>query len=164
MKYILYIACLFVSCNPVKKAIQTMDEHKPAAALYCADRFPVHDSVIVKDSVRYDTTYLPGDSIIFTRPDSIGGISIDTTIPYKKICPPLKIITKTVYHDSLIIRKDIASETALTYSVKQKDLKILELTDAYEEMKGGRGWWRIACLITWGLLGLGLAVKLRKLI
>ena len=57
MRYILIIL-LFASCNPLKKAQQTFDANKPAAAEYCADRFPVKDSLIKGDTlVTTDTVY-----------------------------------------------------------------------------------------------------------
>jgi hypothetical protein len=164
MKWIvLYISLLLVACNPLKKAVRTMDEYPAAAALYCADRFPVRDSIIVRDSISFDTLYEAGDTIKVPVPYAVYG---DTSV--KAVCPPAKIITRTIRRDSLIIRRDVARETVLRdevdgcqLQVRIKEVRIEGLQHDLSAMKKNRNWWRIACLITWGLIGLGIIWKIR---
>ncbi|MBL7737573.1 MAG: hypothetical protein JNK14_00005, partial [Chitinophagaceae bacterium] len=55
---IIGMIALLMSCSPVKKAIKTFDDNRQDAAEYCADRFPVRDSIIKGDTVTtVDTSY-----------------------------------------------------------------------------------------------------------
>jgi hypothetical protein len=115
----IFLVIVFVSCNEqrkIQKAKEVLNDHLPEAAAYCAEKFPVKDTTIVKDSVRLDTLYIPGEPITETI------IRNDTV--YKTITIPgtTYFVTKTVKKDSIIIRRDIAKETALQ---KQKDNLII---------------------------------------
>lgn len=79
LAYLAVIALLliFAACNPTKKAARIFDEDRPAAAKYCAEKFPVKD----------DTLYLQG------------GVIVDTIITVKDslirvICPKSDTVTQ----------------------------------------------------------------------
>ncbi|MEP7375523.1 MAG: hypothetical protein ABI675_19415 [Chitinophagaceae bacterium] len=161
--FAIFLALLFLtSCNPVKKAVETFDKHLPAAALYCADRFPAKDSIIIRDSVRLDTLWEDGEIVRVLVPSS------PDTVIVKAQCPPHKIITKTIQHDSIIIRIDKAKETVLLNQVNQCNEDLLKVTTSRDELKARvKGkvlipWWilLIAALLTGGFIFL----RIKKII
>lgn len=153
MRYILIIF-LLSGCLSQKKVQRYLNENPQTAAEYCAEEFPVKDSVYVKDTVvLYDTLYLQGVPLYDTL--TIKG----ETIIIERVCPPTKVITKTVRVDSIIIRRDIAQETSLRLTIKtlsSSNELLLSERNTYKEKATTRG------LYLWGLIALlGLWV-LRK--
>lgn len=151
---LLLICLVLLACNPVKKALKVARQNPNEFAGFCAEIFPVGELVTVKDSTRFDTLYLQSEPVTeyVTRNDTV----------YKTVRSPgtTYFITKTVTKDSLIIRRDRAAEKALEV---QRDNLIVNNKDVIgqrDAFKKGRNWWRIACLITWGILGIGLVLKL----
>lgn len=145
MRYILIIF-LLSGCLSQKKVQRYLNENPQTAAEYCAEEFPVKDSVYVKDTVvLYDTLYLQGVPLYDTL--TIKG----ETIIIKRVCPPTKVITKTVRVDSIIIRRDIAQETSLRLTVKilsSSNELLLSERNTYKEKATTRG------LYLWGLIAL----------
>jgi len=146
LKGYLAILIILAGCNPLKKALKVANENPKEFAQFCADAFPVKDSVIVRDSIWFDTLYLENEPEVDIRyvKDSV----IKTiTIPGKTY-----FVTKTVIKDSIVIRKDIAKETALQ---KQNDDLIVvnkDLVGARDKFKKRSDFWMwvaIALGLTW---------------
>lgn len=168
LKYLIYTAIAFIaiifligafSCNPLKKAQQTFDANKPAAAEYCADRFPVKDSLIKGDTlVTTDTLYVKEyDTIV-------------DTIKLKSYYPT-KYITKTIRITDTVIRRDNAREQVLANQVRQcNDVQIelieknTRLSEQVDEMKGKRDKWRTRFFILLGLTIAYVGLRVKKLI
>lgn len=153
MKLLLILALLFTSCHPLKKALRVARENPNEFSGFCAETFPVGEIVTVKDSVRFDTLYLQSDPVIEYQ-------TVNDTV-YKMIKSPgtTYFVTKTVTHDSLIIKRDRAAEKTLEL---QRDNLIVSNKDIISQRDGfkkGRDWWRIACLITWTIVGLWIVWK-----
>lgn len=162
MRYILIIL-LFASCNPLKKAQQTFDENKPAAAEYCADRFPVKDSLIKGDTlVTVDTLYVKEYENIVT---------VDTIPMPLPAVTHTRYITKTIRIVDTVIRRDNAREQVLANQARQcNDLQIelinknTRLSEQVDEMKGKRDKWRIRFFILLGLTIVYAGLRVKKLI
>ena len=114
MKKLLFALLTFgvISCgNPVRKAISTLDSNPVDAAKYCADKYPVKDSVIYKDTLRLDTLYM-GD-IVF---DTI--VTKDTVYITKTL--PAKTIVKTITQTKEVYRENTARVTQLQLELAAK--------------------------------------------
>lgn len=134
------------SCNAERKALDYAKSHPEKFAEFCADEFPVKDSVIVRDSISFDTLY--SENEVYIRDTSyIEKEGRTITIYKEKRCPPTKTITKTVRHDSLVIRRDTAKETALQ---QERDAQVKR----GDKLDRKYNWWMRACLITWLLVAL----------
>jgi len=146
---ILIVAIVFCfalfGCNPVKKATRTFDDHPAAAAGYCSDRFPLKDSVTVRDSISFDTLYIQNgnyvNDTVFIRGD---------TIVHEKACPPAKTIIKTVRRDSIIYRENPARVSALTKHLFDSTNKLASVSNQLQDLKRhwrgkiGIPWWWFA--------------------
>ena len=157
---LIFIYMLF-GCNPLKKAQQTFDANKPAAAEYCADRFPVKDSLIKGD------TLVTTDTVYFKEYENV--ITVDTfrTAPITNT----RIITKTIRIVDTVIRRDNAREQVLANQVRQcNDLQIelvnknTRLSEQVDEIKGKRDKWRIRFFILLGLTIAYVGLRVKKLI
>lgn len=95
---IIGMIALLMSCSPVKKAIKTFDDNRQDAAEYCADRFPVRDSIIKGDTVTtVDTSY---DMLFIT--DTVRALdTIRITITKPVTVTKTKIITDTVIRENM---------------------------------------------------------------
>lgn len=161
MKYLLLISVVFLSCNPVKKAIKTFNENPEAAAQYCSEHFPVEDIRIITDTVEKIDTVVEGKFIV---------VPCDT-VTLTATCPPTKVINRTITIHDTIIKRDQAKEITLVNTVNQRDKTIGEqavtinrVQGEFDDMKDKRNWWRIACIITWVVMGGGIILKLKKII
>ena len=104
------------SCNPqrkINKAKSLLNEHPDEAAKYCAEKFPVKDSVYVRDSIHFDTLYLENEAEPIVSYETIR----DTVYKTVKMPGTTYFVTKTVTKDSIVIRRDIAKETSLQNQV-----------------------------------------------
>ncbi len=99
VRRILVGVCVFIllGCSEsrkITKAILTLDEHPEVAARYCGNKFPMKDTVIYRDSVRYDTifsltpvqidTVLREDTVVVTITKTSPAI-IKTVVEYKEV-------------------------------------------------------------------------------
>lgn len=126
----------------------------------CARLYPNRDSLIVRDSVSTDTLIL--DSTVYLRDTVLK----DGQIIYReKKCPPVQVITKTIRHDSVIYRTNTAEVERLKGEVLEKE-KVIKEKDQLIVQKDRKAekndWWKIACLITWGVMAAGIAFKIAK--
>ncbi len=145
MRYIIIIF-LLGGCLSQKKVVHYLNENHQISADYCAEKFPVKDSIYVKDTVvLYDTLQLQGVVVYDTL--SVKG----EPVIIERACPPTKVITKTVRVDSVITRRDIAQETSLRLTIKRLSLSnelLLSERDSFKGKATTRG------LYLWGLIAL----------
>ncbi len=158
MKVVIILAALSMligACNPqrkIHKAKSVLNEYPDEAAKYCAEKFPVKDSVYVRDSVRFDTLYLQGDPVIEYQ-------TINDTV-YKTITVPgtTYFVTKTVTKDSIIIRRDSAGFTALRNQLNDLIVVNKDLVGERDKYKKKAKTNATQKWITWILLLVGLVL------
>ncbi|MBO9151937.1 hypothetical protein ACFOTA_06950 [Chitinophaga sp. GCM10012297] len=94
----------------------------------CAERFPVKASTVyVQGATRYDTTYLPGDTLVFSDTvtvdcDTVKGV-ITKYINQVRPCPPVQI--RTVSQVDTVVttvenRAALAAEQLRSHSIQVK--------------------------------------------
>lgn len=162
MRTLLFLLVLvFVSCNPLKKAVKTFDENPGPAALYCSDRFPSRDTIILGDTVTIIDTITEGVMI---------EVPCDT-VTLTAVCPPAKIITKVKTVIDTVIRIDQAKVLASLHTISERDKTIAEqaitinrIQSDFDKMKDKRNWWRMVALILAGVLGLGIFLRIKRIL
>lgn len=158
MKYLL-ILLLFASCNVEKrtqKKVAWLIAHDKLDDV-CARVYPVRDSIVVKDSVSFDTLYLENE--VYLR-DTV--FREGQTIYREKKCPPVTVVTKTVTKDSIIYRRNTAEEERLKGEIliKENNLIVKDETINKQQAKIDKNdWWKTACLITWFTMLLGFVFR-----
>lgn len=118
---------LFYSCVTIPKATKKLDSQPLESSRYCSTRFPMRDSIVTRESVRFDTLYTSGDTVYTIHHDSLSVLVRDTI----KITLPAKIITKTILRDTTIFRdnpKTIARIAYLEQNSAVKDSDISRIT------------------------------------
>jgi hypothetical protein len=154
---ILLVVCMILSCTSQRKVQKWNALHPGAAAQNCADQFPPRDSVSIVDSVHFDTLYVENETVLrdsfFIKGDTVVRI-VD------KKCQPVQQIIKTVTKEKYVLRIDSASVFAMRsqrdteYAARQKaETKLAETKDKLN-------WWKIACIITWALVIVRVALKI----
>ena len=108
MRYLFLI--LLTGCVTSKKVTRYLNEHPLKAAEYCSKAFPVRDSVVTRDSVHLDTLYIECPDTPTLGTDTI------TITSTKKVYVPC--VSKTIYRDSTIYRRDFARETVLEENLR----------------------------------------------
>jgi len=134
MKIISIFFIILVSCNPQKKLYKAIDElqkHPIESAKYCADKYPVKDTTIYRDSVRFDTLYM-GEYVFDTT-------VVKDTVYITKTIP--KVITKTVTQIKEIYRENTARAEQFRLERNQCESKYQALFLDYEKaVKEGKEW------------------------
>ena len=160
MRYLILISLALISCNPQKKTQRYLFEHPEFSAEYCAEQYPVRDSVIIKETVRYDTVL---DIISWVDTVYKEG---DTIYKFKTI---YKNIVKTVTKDSIIYRVDAAEQRRLQLALQACQNGNNVLIDRYNAQVKETGQWkgRAKTRFWWILLLIGggvvyAGVKLKK--
>lgn len=137
MRYLIIICMIFCSCMTEKKFAQK-----------CADKFPVKESkVYVPGEVRFDTTYLQPDTLVFTDTvtvdcDTVKGI-VTKYIYKEKACPPAPIITRYQVDTVVITKLDSAAISVVRIEAQEQQARADRVT-------GGRDTWRwiaIVCML-----------------
>ncbi len=136
MKYLL-ILLIFTGCMTPKKAVDVLSRPKnePVAAEFCANKYPVRDSIIKGDSVvRFDTLWETYTDTLISEPQVI----IET-----KIVP--KTVTRWVTIRDTIIRENTARVAVLGSQIakleannrQQTELaaKYLQERDGYKDQR-----------------------------
>lgn len=132
---------MFISCNPEKKlqkAITTLSSNPEKSAAFCADRYPVKELVIYRDSITLDTIFLE-----LERVDTL--YQNDTC--YIITTSPNKIITKTVtkYKEVQVENTARIQEKEKLYQACEKNYHDLytklELTEADKRGWRSKFWW-----------------------
>lgn len=148
VKYI-FILVLLASCYSERKA---RDQFSKAAvaypkipADYCANQFPVKDSLITDTLLTTDTLYIEGrDSIITERINDTVRITVTKTLP-------AKIITNTVHIRDTIYQTNTA---ALKSCEIDKSILINLTSKQAEDINKYKGIARKRGVMFWGLLAL----------
>lgn len=175
IKISLPIALLVLaSCTTTQKAIRQLDKDRPAAANYCADRFPVRDSISPGDTV-----YIPADNVDLSfLIDSLYG-TLQPVRDTLNLCPDVVAeANRTILAQSRQIQQlkaqyrpcvpdtlRITGPTVYrenTARVAAQGYQIADLTAARNRYHEGRNWWRMACLITWGIVALFILFQIFK--
>lgn len=159
--FILMALLLLAGCMTARKAEDYL-KSKNKLAEVCATNFPVHDSTYTKDSIAFDTITKAGEPVFLRDSFYIVGDTIVKTV-YKQ-CPAQQTITKTVMHDSIIIRENTARVAALQQQLTDEKIKNGIISAQLNDTKAGRSKWRMWCLITWSLCGLYGFLKFKRLI
>lgn len=158
MVVLIIIMTWMVSCTTQRKAERFYKKHPDKLAQKCAETFPVKDSIVVIDSVHFDTLYIEGEPVIIRDSFFIKGDTIVRQIT--KECPKVQTITKVIRHDSIIYRRDAAYEATLEHELAAKETALGALQSKYDDTKDARNKWRLWCLITWGIIAAFLSIKI----
>lgn len=114
----------------------------------CAAKFPVKESkVYVPGEVKFDTTYVAGDTLVLTDTvtvdcDTVKGI-VTKYIYKEKACPPAQIITRYQVDTVVITKLDSAAITVVRIAAQEQQARADRVT-------GGRDTWRwiaIVCML-----------------
>lgn len=127
------------SCTTQRKAVKYMNDHAFAAANYCAEAFPVKESVIYKKSVKTDTLLVQGNPAIIRDTIVQDGVTkiIEKTIP----CPPVQVIREN-HFDTVTITKETTAKT------KSLEITISQLQQQVDKYKP----WKPRAIWTWVIL------------
>jgi hypothetical protein len=161
--FVLFIAiyttllCLVLfSCTTERKATGYFREHPEKLAPICAEEFPVKDSLVVKDSVRFDTLWIEGEPVILKDSFYIKGDTIVKVIT--KECPKVSTVIKTVTRDSIHYVENTARVVMLQNQIKSSQLENQKLQAQIALLQGkvkGKNkviWWLavfVAILTAW---------------
>lgn len=159
---LLFFIASMIGCATQKNAEKYYQKHPEKLAEKCAYEFPVIDSVVVIDSVHFDTLYIETEPLVIKDSFYIQGDTIIKTVT--KQCPPHKEVIKTVRHDSIIIRRDRAYETVQQNQLFMEREQNTKLNNEVKDLEKKRNWWRTACLITWALILFYVLGRMKKFI
>jgi len=157
------LGALVLSCNVQQKAINTFNKNIGLAAEYCANKFPVKDTVIIrKDSISFDTLVLENMVI-----DTIHSVYNDTVFQTVTKTLPAKTITKTVTQVKEVVRENTARVKQLELSgiaCQQENSELREDNEAkavkISSLKKERNKWRLYFFI---LLFVSIGWQTKKL-
>lgn len=163
----LAVISILSSCDPQRKLHKALDElqkHPIESAKYCADKYPVKDTIVKGDSVIvYDTLWgIYNDTSYVDRIDTINNV-------VTKIVP--KIITKTITIIDTVYRENTARVEQLNLQNAKCESKYQELFLKYEQSveqgfqyKKQRNKMRLWFWILVGAIGGYTFLRFRKLI
>ena len=147
----LIVIWVFSCCSPqrkIEKAVETLKKYDVLDDT-CAANFPVRESIVIKDTVLYDT--VTGEAVIII--DTIPCTDGKPVITEKK-CPPHQVITKTEWKERTVWKENTARVSALQGQNKAYENRVSTLTAERDLAKQGRSKWRLRFFI---LLGIVLA-------
>lgn len=124
----------------------------------CSRVYPNHDSVVTKDSISFDTLFVESDPELIRDTIYKG----DTVFISSK-CPPVQIITKVIYRDSIIYRTNTAEVERLKGVILEKEKVIAQKDDIIirQQVKIDKNdWWKTACILSWCAMLLGIVFRL----
>jgi len=160
----LFLLLILASCNPQKKLFKALDElqkHPIESAKYCADKYPVKDTTIYRDSVKFDTLYM-GEYVFDTT-------VVKDTVYITKTVP--KTITKTVTQVKEVLRENTARIEQLRLQYEKCEAKYQALFLDYEKsVKQGfdyrkqRDKMRLWFWILVGAIGAYTVLKVKKIL
>lgn len=147
------IGAVSMGCNTAKRAHQYANAHPEEFAEFCAEEYPVKDSLVVRDSVHFDTLYVEGVTLTDTL------VIEGKTVILDRPCPPQRVVTKVVRKDSTIYRENTARVAHLGAEIKAKEKQITEDKQYIKWIEGKANWWRSACVLTWLIVGVYILLK-----
>ena len=120
--FIIVSLFLLFGCSSERKISKAVDTLKKYDRLddTCAENYPVIDKIVVKSDTTWDTIYVEPPTVY----DTVYKEGEVIVLEDKTICPPAKIITRTIRKDSLIMRRDVAYEAVLSDSIADLKLKV----------------------------------------
>lgn len=135
---IIVLILSLVSCMSEKKLAKT-----------CADKFPVRDSLIVKERILIDTINIKGDTVIAECPpiivrDTITGEIIKVPVYRKVPCPDKQFIYKTIIKDSLIYKENTA-KVSYQNTLMQEQSKTISKLQFYKKWF----WILLICIVAY---------------
>lgn len=138
MNKYLILLLLLAGCNTESKTLHKTQlylfEHPEFSAGYCAEQYPVKDSVVARDSISFDTLYM--DQVPDTSYQYLSGDTVFIT-KYQT-----KYITKTIRKDSIIFRRDAAEEIRLNLSLQDFQKNNNDLLAKYNKLEEERNEWK----------------------
>lgn len=155
MKYLLIIL-LLAGCITSKKVKRYLNEHPDTSAEYCAETYPVKDSLIKGDSVvTYDTLW--GIEVMHDTTE----VANEVKVPIQVIKFVPQIVTKTIKITDTIIKENTARVSYLEIELGKQVSVTEKKAEQLHTMTGKRDWWRQVCLITWGICLLYIILRLK---
>lgn len=171
-KYIisLLIWIVLFGCTTQNKAIKFFDKKKPIAAKYCADRFPIKetiDTIIIEDTAviemyerEFDYMYRYIDSLLSIKVDTQSRKDIMYIVDRLPAPPPVtKYVTKIVENTAryqVILDSCSKYSDSLTQALAHKDKQIeqalsvikhqTEVADKYKRQRNRNLWWILLLL------------------
>lgn len=169
IKIILIILAALVitlaGCNTEKRSLEKTQlylfKHPDFSAGYCAEQYPVKDSVIVK----YDTVLDLGEYVDVVPSDTVRK---DSFIYITNTVTKTKTVTKTIYKDSIIIRRDYAREKELQLALSDCEVNNNTLLENYNKQvalvatwqgRAKKRFWLIFALIGGAVVYTGMRIK-----
>lgn len=128
----------------------------------CAERFPVRESMVyMKGEVRYDTTFLSPDTLVFSDTvtvdcDTVKGV-ITKYVYQERPCPPPVIVTQH-QTDTVEITK-IDSAVVRVAQIEAKDQR-----QRADRVTGGRDTWRGIAIVCLLMIGAAIFSKIKGFI
>jgi hypothetical protein len=157
------LVVLETGCQTAKNLPRHNDRFPIAAAEYARKKFPVKESHTIDTLRTSDTTYMEGATVDTT-------VFCDTLFVTKTVfikCPPAIHIrdTVTLTATNWMIDGAAAAEAELKLEAATKELKAIN--SKFITLNSKLTWWKIACIITWSIVALFLALylsfKLKKI-
>src|SRR5690242_1830355 len=95
-------------CTTQRKAVRYFNKHGFEAAGYCAQAFPITDSVTHSTTVKYDTITTPGGMVIVKDTTICPASNAVTKIITQKVadCPDVQVVTRTVSDTVTVYREN----------------------------------------------------------
>lgn len=152
----LFYLCALFGCQTAQNLTKHNDKFPLAAAEYAHKKFPPKETHSIDTLYSSDTLYQEGPPVDTT-------VFCDTLYATKYValkCPPTKIIHDTVRINNTNWMIDGAAVSALELQHEKDVAEKKKLQEQFAATKDKLSWWKIACLITWGILGIGIAFKI----
>jgi hypothetical protein len=128
MKPTLYflLVLLLGSCTTLEKSTKYLDAHQKEAALYCAQKFPIAETITIKTDTLYTEILLSGDSVECPP----------ATLPKKVKCPDVKHREKKITETIIKVQENTAKISACTLELTQAKEALLQEKQAHLSTSG----------------------------
>jgi hypothetical protein len=130
MKYILLLTIILSSCLTEKKSVKQLaliqNKFPTLIAQNCADKFPIKESVEIREVVTYDT---------IKSVDTLIKDSIINNEVIRFVYLPGKTITKTIKKDSIIRLENTAKLFVLESKLKASNEALIVANDKLKTLK-----------------------------
>lgn len=130
MKYILLLTIILSSCLTEKKSVKKLaliqNKFPTLIAQNCADKFPIKESIEIREVVTYDT---------IKSVDTLIKDSLINNEVIRFVYLPGKIITKTIKKDSVIRLENTAKLFVLESKLKAANEALIVANDKLKTLK-----------------------------